>query len=62
MIDLRQELQKQIQEQLDITLFVKSISAQNIQLSNQIFEIFQNSKSYVKFFLGLNSEKYKIVM
>ena len=29
MIDLRQELQKQIQEQLDITLFVKSIFAQN---------------------------------
>ena len=42
MIDLRQELQKQIQEQLDITLFVKSIFAQNIQLSNKIFEIFQN--------------------
>ena len=49
MIDLRQELQKQIQEQLDITLFVKSFFAQNIQLSNKIF-------------LGLNSEKYKIVM
>lgn len=42
MIDLRQELQKQIQEQLDITLFVKSFFAKNIQLSNKIFEIFQN--------------------
>ena len=42
MIDLRQELQKQIQEQLDITLFVKSFLAKNIQLSNRIFEIFQN--------------------
>ena len=59
MIDLRQELQKQIQEQLDITLFVKSFFAKNIQLSNKIFEIFQN---LVSNFLGLNSEKYKIVM
>ena len=60
MIDLRQELQKQIQEQLDITLFVKSISAQNIQLSNQIFEIFQNSKSYVKFFWDLIPKNIKL--
>ena len=60
MIDLRQELQKQIQEQLDITLFVKSISAQNIQLSNQVFEIFQNSKSYVKFFSDLIPKNIKL--